>query len=57
MIQEDIDGDDFTVATDGESAIQFTVSLNPSVPNCHVLYTDAFDVNSSPDVAHVTTGC
>jgi MSHA pilin protein MshA len=59
----DIDGADFEIATVGTT--QFTVSLKgqtayvatAGAENCHVLYTDAANVDSSPIVVLDTTGC
>ena len=58
----DIDDADFDIATVGTT--QFTVSLKGQTAyevagsaNCHVVYTDAADVDSSPIVVLETTGC
>lgn len=58
----DIDGADFDIATVGTT--QFTVSLKGQTAyevsgnaNCHVLYTDAANVDSSPIVVLETNGC
>ncbi len=58
----DIDGADFEIATVGTT--QFTVSLKGQTAyvadgdaNCHVVYNDAANVDSSPVVVLETTGC
>lgn len=59
----DIDGADFVVATAGTG--KFTVSLTgqaayvaaTTTTHCHVLYTNAVNANSSPEVLLETDGC